>query len=300
MTLVIMAAGMGNRYGGLKQIDPVGEKGEFILDYSIYDAIKAGFDRVIFIIKEENLELFKETVGNRISQKINVEYVFQKIENIPDGIEYPKERTKPWGTAQAVFACKDKINENFAVINADDFYGRESFMLLAEELRNTDKSTNHFCMVGYVLNNTLTENGHVARGVCTVSQAGYLSDVTERTRIERVEGIVKFYEEETGYTEIDPHSIVSLNCWGFTPSILKAIENGLMDFFEKNQNNLMKAEYFLPYVVNDMLTARECDVKVLNTSAQWYGVTYHEDKAKIVEYIKLLTDKGEYPHGLWS
>lgn len=300
MTIVIMAAGMGSRYGGLKQIDPVGEHGEFILDFSIYDAIKAGFDKVVFIIKEENLELFKETVGDRIAKKIAVSYAFQKMDDIP--AVAPKERTKPWGTAQAVLAAAPLVKENFAVINADDFYGREAFFLLADYLKKADAAAKKadFCMVGYVLEKTLTDNGHVARGVCTTTADGMLDTITERTHIEKKEGKAQFYEEQTGYTVIDAHSTVSMNCWGFTPAIFDGIRDGYKDFFENNKDNLLKAEYFLPFVVDDMLKADKCGVRVLQTKEQWYGVTYHEDKAKIVDFIKGLTANAVYPHDLWS
>lgn len=299
MTLVIMAAGMGSRYGGLKQIDPVGQNGEFILDYSIYDAKLAGFDKVVFIIKEENLTLFQETVGDRVAKNIQVEYVFQRIEDIPRGMVLPQDRAKPWGTAQAVLCCKDIVKENFAVINADDFYGREAFFLLAEFLKQPQTGTSHFCMVGYVLENTLTENGHVARGVCSVNKEGYLTNVTERTKIERIEDIVYYFEGNDKF-EIDVKSIVSMNCWGFTTEIFKAIENNFLCFLKDNQENILKAEYFLPFVVDDLLKVNQCDVKVLKSKAKWYGVTYHEDKEKVMNYIASQMEQGVYPKKLWN
>lgn len=306
MTLVIMAAGMGNRYGGLKQIDPIGNFGEFILDYSIYDAINAGFDKVVFIIKEENLQVFKETVGNRIAAVVSVEYAFQRTNDVPSELAHliPAERTKPWGTAQAVLACADIVNEPFAVINADDFYGRESFELLSDFLKNdahTPKPNKNysFCMVGFVLDNTLTDNGHVARGVCELNSDNYLTRVTERTQIETVDGQVKYFENGV-YTDLDRKSTVSMNCWGFTPELFTAIKDGFKGFFEQNKDNLLKAEYFLPFVVDDLLKAKKCDVKVLNTAAKWYGVTYHEDKQKIMDYVRGLISDGIYPDKLWK
>ncbi len=301
MTLVIMAAGMGNRYGGLKQIDPVGKNGEFIIDYSIYDAINAGFNKVVFIIKEENLQVFKETVGNRIASEVEVKYAFQKKENIPSHINAPLERTKPWGTAQAVLACADIVKENFAVINADDFYGKKSFQLVAEFLKEQKENNSqaHYCMAGYVLENTLTDNGHVARGVCETNCEGYLTKVTERIQIEKNNGVVQFYEEETGYTDLDSKSTVSMNFWGFSTDIFARIEERFDAFFEVNKQNLLKAEYLLPCVVDELIREDKCDVKVLNTDAKWYGVTYHDDKQRIVDYISNLIENGTYPERLW-
>lgn len=302
MTLVIMAAGLGSRYGGLKQIDPISKNGEFIIDYSVYDAIKAGFNKVIFIIKEENYSLFKETIGNRIAKKIDVSYAFQRIEDVPESFNTIHNRSKPWGTAQAVLACKNLVDGNFAVINADDFYGKEAFEVLVDFLKNnkTESKKPEFCMVGYVLKNTLTDNGYVARGVCETGQNNYLKNVTERTKIKRIDGQVQFYEEETGYTNLDENSVVSMNCWGFTKDIFKALEDGFVNFLEKNKHNLIKSEYLLPFVVNDLLHDNKCDVKVLNTNAKWYGVTYHEDKEKIVNYVSNLIKDGTYPPSLWE
>lgn len=297
MTLVIMAAGMGSRYGGLKQLDPIGKHGEFILDYSIYDAIEAGFDKVVFIIKEENLQLFKETVGNRIEKAIQVEYVFQDITNVPSGIIIPEARTKPLGTAHAVYCSEPIVKENFAVINADDFYGKESFKLLFDFMKNL--TGNHFGMVGFVLKNTLTDNGHVARGICTLGANDSLKTVTEMTHLERNKsGIVQNTEDDIA-TDIDENSIVSMNFWGFTPEIFPAIQNGFHDFYSKNINNLDKAEYFLPFVVDDLVKASACDVKVLSTNSKWYGVTYHDDKATLVEFMQQLIKDGVYPEQLW-
>ena len=304
MTLVIMAAGMGSRYGGLKQIDPIGPHGEFIVDYSIYDAIRAGFRKVVFIIKEENLEVFRSTVGARIEKAIQVEYVFQKIDTYVDPAIIPKDRTKPWGTAHAVLCCKDVVTDNFAVINADDYYGPESFQLIrdffdsAESARNQAKS--HFCMVGYILNNTLTENGYVSRGVCKTNDRHYLTSVTERTKIQRNAQGTPCYEENTTKYPLDPQTIVSMNCWGFTPTIFQEIGRKFPEFLQKNKDNLSKAEFFLPSVVEDSMLDDFCDVKVLHTTAKWYGVTYQEDKAGIVEFMRNCINRGIYPEKLWN
>ena len=301
MTLVIMAAGMGSRYGGLKQIDPVGRHGEFILDYSVYDAVKAGFDKVVFIIKRENLDVFRETVGKRLEKVIPVEYAFQEITEVPEGSRVPKDRTKPWGTAHAVWSCRNLVNGPFAVINADDFYGREAFTLLHDFFMNLPKDTSkyHFCMAGYLLKNTLTENGHVARGICTADD-GYLTTVTERTKIQRNQGQTQFYEEDRGWTDIDENSIVSMNCWGFTPDIFREIEDQMREFFADSTDGLAKQEFFLPSVVQELMDTQKCDVKVMDTPAKWYGVTYHEDKEKIVNFIDRMIHEGTYPETLWN
>ncbi len=301
MTLVIMAAGMGSRYGGLKQIDPVGRHGEFILDYSIYDAIQAGFDKVVFIIKEENLALFRDTVGKRVEKVIPVNYVFQKVTDVPAGVQIPADRTKPWGTAHAVLCCADVVKDNFAVINADDFYGRDAFKMLGEFLKTVpeNSSPSHYCMAGYILANTLTENGHVARGVCCTDENNFLTSVTERTKIQRNNGQTQYFENDI-WTDLPETSTVSMNCWGFTPKLFDAIRAGWSKFFEENQNNLLKAEYFLPSVVTNQINDGTCDVTVLKTSAKWFGVTYHEDRATVVQKISDMTDEGIYPDGLWK
>lgn len=303
MTLVIMAAGMGSRYGGLKQLDPIGKNGEFIIDYSIYDAIKAGFDKVVFIIKEENLELFRDTVGRRIEKNIEVSYVFQplKLEGIDTNINIPTNRVKPWGTAHAVLSCSEIVKEPFAVINADDYYGRESFELLAKFLKDVDMSSQklHFAMVGFVLANTLTENGHVARGVCETDGNGYLVNITERTKIQRNGSDIQ-YEEDGQWTTLADDTTVSMNCWAFTPQIFKEIRDGFPKFLEDNKNNLEKAEYFIPFVVEDLVKAGKCDVKVVPTQSKWYGVTYKDDKEKVVEFINKMVDNKVYSERLWN
>lgn len=301
MTLVVMAAGMGSRYGGLKQLDPVGPSGEFIIDYAVYDAVKAGFDKVVFIIKEKNLALFKSTVGNRIAGHIKVEYAFQKLDDIPDGFDISDSRTKPWGTGHAVLSAKKYVDGSFAVINADDFYGRESFKLIADYLHSSkDSNKAHFCMAGFILKNTLTENGHVARGICEVDQNGFLRNITERTKIMRDDGQVKYFEGDDSGTAINENSTVSMNCWGFEKSFFDSLEKSFRLFLEKNKNDLTKCEYFLPFAVKEAMERKECDVKVLLTGAKWYGVTYRNDKEAVVAYIKNQIEKGVYPRSLWK
>lgn len=303
MTLVIMAAGMGSRYGGLKQLDPIGLNGEFILDYSIYDAINAGFNKVVFIIKEENLDLFRDTVGKRIEKNIQVSYVFQsqEIKDAPIHINMPENRIKPWGTAHAILSCSEIVNEGFAVINADDFYGRESFELLAKFFKATDLKTADadFAMIGFVLANTITENGHVARGVCETNAKGYLTKITERVKIQRNGKYIQ-YEADENWVTLPEDTTVSMNCWAFTPRIFEEIRNGLPKFLEDNADNLEKAEYFIPSVVENLITQNICDVKVIPTISKWYGVTYKEDKEKIVEFIHNMIANKTYPERLWN
>lgn len=299
MTLVILAAGMGSRYGGLKQIDPIGPNGEFIVDYSIYDAIQAGFDRVVFIIKKENLELFRDTVGKRIEKHIRVEYAFQDIRDVPDGVCVPAERSKPWGTGHAVL-CADKIvDDDFAVINSDDFYGRDSFQKLGDFLRHNTRRDEklHFCMAGFVLENTLTENGHVSRGVCETDSDGYLIRVTERTKIQRNGSDTQYFENDT-WTTLPPKSVVSMNCWAFTPALFSELRTLFAQFFRENPDPT-KGEFFLPFAVQDLIDHKVCDVRVLKTEAKWYGVTYHEDRKQVVEAIQRMISEGVYPANLW-
>lgn len=297
MTLVIMAAGMGSRYGGLKQLDPIGKNGEVIVDYSVYDAVKAGFDRVVFIIKEENLELFRESVGKRAEEKCKVEYVFQKLDYLPDcDVVIPETRKKPWGTAHAVFCCKDVVKDNFAVINADDFYGEDAFKLLANHLKNAKDGD--FCMIGYELKNTLTENGSVSRGVCETDESSSLINVCERTKIQRNNGVIQFFEDESGWSDLGEDTTVSMNCWGFTPELFKGISSQMSGFFKDNTDKLEKAEFYLPSVVQKMIDTNECNVKVMTTTAKWYGVTYPEDKAFVKTSIANLIKSGEYPEKL--
>ena len=303
MTLVILAAGMGSRYGGLKQLDPMTDHGEFIIDFSIYDAIKAGFDHVVFIIKEENLELFKETVGNRVAEKIRVTYAFQKIDEIPAGYDVPEGRTKPWGTGHAIYCVRDLVKDNFAVINADDFYGADTFRRLAEHL-SAAKSENgvaHHCMVGFHLGNTLTDFGTVSRGDCEVDAIGMLQSVTERTKIMKKDTCAAYLADDgETWVDIPFDSIVSMNCWGFTPDIFNKLEEGFVHFLGNLGSNPLKAEYYLPSAVDEQRRAGLCDVKVYPTQSVWYGVTYAEDKERVKASIKAMIDAGEYPETLWN
>lgn len=303
MTLIIMAAGMGSRYGGLKQLDPLGPGGEFLLDYSIYDAIKAGFTKVVFVIKKENLELFRETVGERIEKAIKVEYAFQTIEDIPENGTIPEGRVKPWGTAHAVYCCRKYVDEPFAVINSDDFYGAEAFKCLADYLGKTQANDNihRYSMAAYMLKNTLTENGSVSRGVC-LDKDGNLTSITEHTKIERLSDGKLINTDENGkIEELDENLHVSMNCWGFTPEFFGTLEKGLKDFFEINKGEkLNKAEYYLLTAVQDEIDAGTATVKLLETDAKWFGVTYKEDRPKVVEAIRKLIADGVYPEKLWG
>lgn len=300
--LVIMAAGMGSRYGGLKQIDPIDNDGHIIIDYSIYDAKRAGFETVIFIIKKENEKEFKEVIGNRLEKIMDVKYAYQDLHNIPSNFTVPKDRVKPWGTAHAVLSCKELIDGPFAVINADDYYGVEAYKQMYQYLSTTpDDAKYRYVMVGYYIENTLTENGHVARGVCEV-QNHQLKDIHERTRIEKTITSAH-YTEDDGKTWIDlpKGTIVSMNLWGYNKSILTEIENGLADFLEEGiKNNPLKCEYFLPTVVSKLLESDEAVVEVLESKDKWYGVTYKEDKPIVMEAVAKMKREGIYPTKLWE
>lgn len=301
--LVIMAAGMGSRYGGLKQIDPVDSYGNMIIDFSIYDAVEAGFKKVVFIIKKAIEEDFKEHVGNRLATHIQVEYVYQELDRLPDGYELPAGRQKPWGTGHAILCCAPVIDAPFAVINADDYYGKSAFKAIYDQLSSMeDDDICHYTMVGYDLYKTLTEHGHVARGVCSVDDARMLSDVHERTRIEK-HGEQAEYTEDDGMTwmPLARGTIVSMNLWGFTTSIFPSLAERFAGFLDANLPvNPLKCEYFLPFVVDEMLKEGKADIKVLTSSENWYGVTYKEDKENVVKAIQALKDQGLYPERLWK
>lgn len=287
ITLIVMAAGMGSRFGGLKQIEPVGKNGEAILDFTVYDAIKAGFTKVVFVIKHAIENDFKEFVGSRIAKKIKVEYVFQEIDKLPDGFTAPDDRQKPWGTAHAILCCKDVVNEPFAVVNADDFYGRSALQKVADFLKQEE---NNYCMVGFRLANTLTENGSVSRGVCEIDNQNHLTTVTERTKI-----IDCKYTEDDGetWTSLSPDTVVSMNLWGFMPDIFEFIEKGFKEFLKTNIN-LPKSEYYLPTVVSSLIDNGQKNVEVLVAEDKWYGITYKEDKQKVVNAIGDMIDAGIY------
>ena len=296
MNLVVMAAGMGSRFGGLKQIEPVGPNGEFIIDYSIYDAKKAGFDKVIFIIKEENYEIFRDTIGKRIEGKIDVEYVFQDIKNVPDGVVIPSDRVKPLGTGHAVLSCKGTVNDDFIIINSDDFYGRDAYVKAANFFKENKED---YAMVGYIIGNTLTENGAVKRGYAE-QKDGYLSNLIEssvykdgdKVKVEPLDGREGFYASL--------NDLVSMNMWCFRPDMLDYLDEHFIDFFNENKEDLSKCEYLIPDVVFERIENNDIKVKVVDTSAVWHGITYKEDKEELVEYISGLIDKGEYPRNLWG
>ncbi len=293
-TLVVMAAGMGSRYGGLKQIDPVGPNGQIIMNYSIYDAWKAGFRRVVFIIKEELLDAFHERIGNAAEKLMQVDYVFQSPSSLPEGCTMPEGRVKPLGTGHAVYCLRGTVNEPFAVINADDFYGAEAFRCMFDYLKDAqDDDKYRYCMVGYRVENTLTENGTVARGICQADADGYLTDIVERTAISRgADGVIS--DPEAG--EIPEGTLVSMNMWGFTPSFLDELESGMKIFMQNElPNNPMKAEYYLPFAVDQLIQNGQATARVLQTDAQWYGVTYQEDKPVVVEALRRMTEQGLYP-----
>lgn len=301
--LVIMAAGMGSRYGGLKQIEPVDADGHIIMDFSLYDAKKAGFEKAVFIIKKENEQDFKEVIGNRIEKYMKVEYVFQELTAIPAPFTVPEGRQKPWGTGHAVLSCADVIDGPFVVINADDYYGSHVFKLLYDYLvSHEDDEKYRYAMAGYIVENTLTENGHVARGVCEIDDQGNLINVRERTRIEKKE-FGTAYTEDDGETwnVIPPGSTVSMNTWGFGKSFLRELAERFPAFLEQGlKDNPLKCEYFLPNVVGDLVTEGKASVAVLQSTDRWYGMTYKEDKETVVSAIQKLKDDGVYPAKLWE
>lgn len=301
--LVIMAAGMGSRYGGLKQIDPVDEQGDKILDFSIYDAIRAGFKKAVFIIKKENEELFRECIGDAVSKHMEVEYVFQDLNDVPEDFVIPEGRQKPWGTAHAIYSCRDVIDAPFAVINADDYYGVEAFKVLYDYLvSHNDDDKYRYAMVGYRLGNTLTDNGSVARGVCETNEEGFLVNINERTNIIKKDGGAAYSEDDGAtYTDISPDTPVSMNMWGFYPSIIPELKNSLDVFFkEKVASNPLKSECYIPLEVGRLLKEGKATVKVLSSKDKWFGVTYKEDKPYVTASVKALKDQGVYPVNLWS
>lgn len=293
---------MGSRYGGLKQIEPVGPNNEIIMDYSIYDALMAGFDKVVFVIKKELEEDFREKIGKKIERIVDTAYVFQDINNLPGGFTLPADRIKPWGTAHAVLSCKEYVKTPFAVINADDFYGATSFKMLADYLKEekSEKEFFNYCMVGFELYNTLTENGHVARGVCSVDKDGFLADIIERTHIEKFGEGARYTENGEDYYQLDNQTIVSMNTWGFTTSIFDELENRFPKFLKENEKNLSRAEYFLPAVVDSLIKENKAKVKVLSSRQRWYGVTYKEDKATVKKAIIEMINDATYAKDLWA
>ena len=306
-TLVIMAAGIGSRFGGgIKQLEPVGMNGEIIMDYSIHDAIEAGFNKIVFIIRKDIEEAFREVIGNRIEkicEKLNVEvaYAYQELNALPKGVSCPADRTKPWGTGQAVLACKDVVHEPFVVINADDYYGKEAFKKLHEFLlKYKAEKPSEFCMAGFILKNTLSDNGAVTRGVCETNAEDYLTAVHETSNIVKTEAGAAVNTDGT-LTSIDADSHVSMNMWGLTPEFIQVLEDGFVEFFKNTDDNkILKAEYLLPIYIDELLQKGKVSVKVLESHDKWFGVTYKEDKETVVEAFKQLIQKGIYEEELFS
>lgn len=296
-TLFVLAAGMGSRYGGLKQMDGLGPNGETIMDYSIFDAIRGGFGKVVFVIRRDFEADFRNIILKKYENHIPVELVFQDLNNLPEGFTCPEGRTKPWGTNHAVLMGKEVIREPFAVINADDFYGRDSFAVLGKALSALDGKKNTYCMVGYRVGNTLSESGAVARGICSKNEKGYLTTVVERTEIIRIDGNVAYKDGENWVT-IDDNTPVSMNMWGFTPDYFEHSEAYFKEFLAENISNL-KAEYFIPLMVNKLINEGTATVEVLDTTSKWFGVTYASDRQPVVDKIAALVAAGEYPNKLF-
>jgi len=295
-TLLVLAAGMGSRYGGLKQIDPVGPAGETIIDYSVFDALRAGFGKLVFVIRRDIEAQFKEIVGARFEQRIPVEYVFQELDQLPPDFSVPAGRTKPWGTAHAILAAAAAVREPFAAINADDFYGAESYRLLAQYLQS---GTADYAMVGFVLRNTLSDFGSVARGVCQVDADDYLQSVVEHTKIERDGAGARDTNPAGNITKFTAEEAVSMNLWGFTPAVFPRLQKLFQEFLERYGWD-MKSEFYIPSAVTALIQTRQARVKVLRTNASWFGVTYREDRPRVVESIRQLIARGEYPERLWA
>ncbi len=285
-TLAVLAAGMGSRFGGLKQIEPLGPNGQVIIDYSVFDAVEAGFNKAVLIIKKEIEHDFREVIGKRIEKMIDVDYAFQELDKVPSWFTVPEERTKPWGTGHAILCAKDVIDTPFAVINSDDYYGKEAYGLLHDFLV---KGTDEFCMAGFQLKNTLTDNGTVSRGVCEVGADGKLSSIVERTKIKDC----KYTEDGETWFDLPDDTLVSMNMWGYTTKVFDFLEEGF-DRFLKENGTVPKSEYFLPLMVDDVIKTGKTSVSVLPTNSRWYGVTYKEDKDSVVKAFKELTDKGLY------
>jgi len=297
-TLFVLAAGMGSRYGGLKQLDGLGPNGETIMDYSIFDAIRGGFGKIVFVIRKSFEADFREKIISKYENHIPVEVVFQDVNSLPDGFTCPEDREKPWGTNHAVMMGKDVIDEPFAVINADDFYGRDSFAVLGKQLTAMYSKENEYCMVGYRVGNTLSESGSVARGVCETNANDFLTGVVERTAIESINGDIQFTDENGQKVILDENTPVSMNMWGFTPDYFKHSETSFVDFLKENINN-NKAEFFIPYVVNELIINGKSTVKVLDTNSKWFGVTYSSDRQGVVDKLNTLMQTGEYPSKLF-
>ena len=299
-TLLVLAAGMGSRYGSLKQIDPVGPSGETIIDYSIYDAARAGFGKVVFIIRKSFEQDFKDIFISKLQPHIPVEYVFQEIENIPADIGISPERTKPWGTAHAILMAKNVINEPFAVINGDDFYGAAAFQTMTDYLVSlTPDQQNQYSLVGYQVGNTMSENGTVSRGVCLADENKFLVSVTERTNIQYTDGGIAYTDGDGAFVFLKPETLVSMNFWGFTPEYFRQTESMFIDFLKANTDSL-KAEFYIPTAIDSLVSSGKAKVKVLQSDAKWFGVTYKEDKPLVIEKLAQLIKSGVYPSQLWK
>ena len=297
-TLVVLAAGMGSRYGGLKQVDPVGPSGEAILDYSVFDAVRAGFGKVVFIIRKDFEAEFKEKVGKKYEGLVSVDYCYQDLNDLPAPYTFPEGRTKPWGTAHATRAARDVVKEPFAVINADDFYGRDAMAQLGKFLSAVDPASLHFAMVGYRLDLTLSENGSVARGICDVAADGTLKGVTEMTKLVKAGDMAENREDEANPVKVPLDARVSMNCWGFTPQLFTELEARFVKFLAERGKE-MKSEWYIPFVVDELIKEGKADCKVLPTDSSWFGVTYREDKPFVTGEIAKLVAAGEYPSKLF-
>jgi hypothetical protein len=303
LTLVVMAAGIGSRYGGLKQIDPVGPSGEVVLDYSVYDALRAGFDRVVFIIRRDIEAAFRERIGGRIERAADTAYVFQALDQLPPGFRVPEGRTKPWGTAQAILACREAVMTPFLAINADDYYGRTAFEAMAGYLgglARRDGGPAEFAMVGYRLENTLSEHGTVARGVCEATPDGYLVGIRELLKIRRFPDGIKHTENDADWIPLEASSWTSMNCWGFTPGLFGELESRFPGFLRLNTARLQKAEFLIPEVIGELLREGRARVRILPTRERWFGVTYPQDRPLFRSAILGLIEAGIYPRDLWG
>ncbi|MDR3286802.1 MAG: nucleotidyltransferase [Prevotellaceae bacterium] len=298
-TLLILAAGLGNRYGGLKQLDEVGPNGETIMDYSVYDAKRAGFGKIVFVIRKDFAAEFEKKILSKYINQIDAEYVFQDVNDIPEGCNFDTNRKKPWGTGHAVIVAEKAINTPFAVVNADDFYGYDAFCVTAEYLQNKQHSQKKYSMVGYIINNTLSESGSVSRGVCKVNENNVLTNVIERTKIERTGESITYIDENGNLVKIQDNAIVSMNFWGFTPDYFDYSKQLFIDFLKENRSN-NEAEFYIPTVVNNLIGNRQAEVKVLSTNAKWFGITYSQDKIQTKQNINKLIENGEYPQKIFK
>ncbi len=298
-TLLILAAGIGSRYGGVKQMDQVGPSGEAIIDYSIYDAIRAGFGKVVFVLNRNIIDDFKAVFEPKLKGKIETAYTLQEIDDVPEGVKINPDRIKPWGTAHAILVAKDKINTPFAAINADDYYGPHAYKLIFGFFNSIDPQGNQYCMVGYKLGNTLSEFGSVSRGICTVDNEDFLNSVVERTQIETIDNTIGFNDEKGNWDIIPEDTWVSMNFWGFTPGFFNFLEKGFRKFVNQNADN-PKAEYYIPYAVTSLINNLDVSCRVLKTTDNWFGVTYKADKEISIQKVRALVDKGVYPEKLWT